>query len=92
MIAGNDPTNTPHRPFGGGERLFQSKQLKSSYKALGLQCVKVGLKLCTGVALRPIFARIMERVRFTQRLSELYVQTVAVLLLVIYNKLKQSYA
>ena len=27
-----------------------------------------------------------------QRLSELYVQTVAVLLLVIYNKLKQSYA
>ena len=36
--------------------------------------------------------RIMEQVRFTQRLSELYVQTVAVLLLVIYNKLKQSYA
>ena len=60
--------------------------------ALGLQCVKVELKLCTGVALRLVFARIMERVRFTQRLSELYVQTVAVLLLVIYNKLKQSYA
>lgn len=59
---------------------------------MSLYSVKVGLKLCTGVALRPIFTRIMERLRFTQRLSELYVQTVAVLLLVIYNKLKQSYA